>query len=143
MRRSAALAPLSRDHHHALVVARELTRARAHHLTAAAESFVTFLAGHELAHFDFEEALLLPALPSGEPGATLARRVREDHEWLRGAMRSLQQAPEAASAEALQEIGARLRDHVKLEEQELFPYLERSLDPPVLDRIGAQLAARA
>jgi len=44
MKRAAALAPLSRDHHLALVVARELARAGPGQTEAARGRFVRFLA---------------------------------------------------------------------------------------------------
>ena len=36
-----------------------------------------------------------------------------------------------------------LRAHVQMEERELFPYLERTLEPAELDRIGAMLVPDA
>jgi hypothetical protein len=107
MKRSPALAPLSRDHHTALVVARDLTRASEADAGAVAERFVRFLSGHELAHFALEEALLLP----DQPGVDF-----------------------------LHQIGRRLRAHVQLEEQEVFPYIEQVLEPAALDALGARLA---
>lgn len=142
MRRSAALAPLSRDHHHALVVARELIRAGPQTAASAAARFVEFLADHELAHFDLEEAWLLPALPAVAPGPELDRRVREDHVWLRLQANELAAKSGLASLDALHEIGIRLRSHVRFEENELFPYLEASLSPAELERIGRELSAR-
>jgi hypothetical protein len=89
MRRSRALESLSRDHHVALVVARELTRATADTADAAALRFVRFLSEHELAHFAVEERVLLPALPPEEPGPALAQRPLEDHEYVCGAIQHL------------------------------------------------------
>jgi hemerythrin-like domain-containing protein len=140
MKRAAALAPLSRDHHLALVVARELSRATPDQADTAATRFQQFLAQHELAHFALEETLLLPALPDEQQGRALARRVRDDHDYLRAATRHLQRSPQAASVEFLHALGVRLRAHVQMEERELFPYLERTLDPAALEQIGAQLA---
>lgn len=140
MKRSKALAPLSREHHEALVVARELTRATPETAVAAAERFVRFLAQHELAHFAAEERALLPVLGSDEPERSLARRLREDHEYLRDAMRRLRAASVEPTAVFAEEVGARLRAHVQMEERELFPHLERTLDPAALDEVGALLA---
>jgi hypothetical protein len=85
MRRSEALAPLSRDHHHALVIAAALERADRDGAQEAAERFVDFLAAHELAHFALEESVVLPAVPDEETGRTLVERVLNDHAYLRGA----------------------------------------------------------
>jgi hemerythrin-like domain-containing protein len=140
MRRSPALASLSRDHHVALVVARELIRARPDQAEAARSRFVQFLAEHELAHFAIEESVLLPALPNDGPARSLAARVRDDHEYLRAAMRRLRSARQPTVLGSLHEVGARLRAHVQMEEHELFPLIEQSLESAALKRIGAELA---
>jgi hypothetical protein len=134
------LAPLSRDHHRALVVARELSAATPAQAAAAAERFVRFLSAHELAHFAVEEAVLLPVLPPQEPGPALEQRVRADHEFLRAALGRLRDTPDQASAEFLHEVGSRLQAHVRMEERELFPLIESSLDPAALDQLGSRLA---
>jgi ketosteroid isomerase-like protein len=140
MKRSAALTPLSRDHHVALVVARELSRAGDADVTSATERFVRFLAGHEVAHFALEESVLVPALPPGERGAALGHRLLDDHEFLRDALRRLRASPAAGTVSFLHKLGERLRAHVRMEEQELFPYLEETLDERALAAIGARLA---
>lgn len=141
MRRSAALAPLSRDHHDALVIAMMLARARDATAQACAMLFADFIGEHEARHFALEESVLLPALPPGARGRQLADRVLADHRDLRAAAEHLR-LPGTPSAEELHALGARLRAHVQLEERELFPYLEDSLDVATLDRIGAQLQDR-
>lgn len=139
MKRSAAFAPLSRDHHHALVIASALTRAGEATARSSAMLFADYISEHEARHFALEEALLLPALPPGERTATLADRVLADHHYLRDAARQLKLGRLEPGVEVVHSIGARLRAHVKLEERELFSYLERSLDRDTLDRIGSQL----
>lgn len=142
MKRSAALTPLSEDHHHALVIASVLNRASAATARSSATLFADFIAEHETLHFGLEESLLLPALPVAARGRKLADRVREDHRYLRAAAREIGTPGEQPSVSALAQIGARLRAHVQLEERELFPYLEDSLAPALLEQIGAQLRDR-
>jgi hemerythrin-like domain-containing protein len=140
MKRHPALAPLSRDHHKALVIAMTLERAGAEGAREAAERYVDFLGMHEVGHFALEEAVLLPVVPAGEPGRSLVERVLDDHRWLREACARLERAREPPDPDRLHELGARLRAHVQLEERELFPYLERSLDEATLARVGERLA---
>ncbi len=142
MKRSPALASLSRDHHHALVVARVLGSVSpdAAEVEAAAARFVQFLAVHEPAHFALEEAVLLPALGADVRGRALGERMQEDHAYLRFAAARLSDPLQPVGAEYLQQLGARLRAHVQMEERELFPYLEESLDPASLEEIGSRLA---
>ncbi len=141
MRRSEALAPLSRDHHHALVVARELARATPENTVPVAHRFVDFLEAHELAHFALEESVLLPAVPDEEPGPELARRVLDDHAFLRDALRRLRHSDPEPEGQYLHELGRRLRAHVQMEERELFPYLEALLSESALEEIGSRLRA--
>jgi hemerythrin-like domain-containing protein len=100
---------------------------------AAASRFVGFLARHELVHFALEESLLLPAMPDEPRAEALAQRMLEDHEYLRLAARQLADAMQPASPEYLRELGRRLRSHVQMEERELFPYIEQTLDPARLE----------
>jgi hemerythrin-like domain-containing protein len=136
MRRSDALAELSRDHHHALVVARELERATAASAAAVAARFVDFLGRHELAHFAVEESVLLPALSATSEGEAFGRRMLADHEQLRAARRVALRRRDTAY---LHELGGRLRSHVQLEEREVFPYLERTLDEAGLRALDERL----
>ncbi len=141
MRRSAALARLSREHHHALVIASALTRAGEGTARSSARLFADFIAEHEARHFALEESVLLPALPVGERGRLLAERVRADHRYLRDVAEQLRLERVQPDLSLVQAIGNRLHAHVQMEERELFPYVEGSLDPRALARIGAQLQA--
>jgi hemerythrin-like domain-containing protein len=139
VKRSSALAPLSRDHHHALVIASALSRATEATAGSAARLFEDFIAEHERVHFALEESLLLPALPEGARGRLLAERVRQDHRHLEEMAKQLERDSVRPTAELAHSIGVRLRGHVQMEERELFPYLERVLDPAALERIGERL----
>jgi len=143
VRRRRALAPLSRDHHHALVIAMALTRATPPTARSSAMLFADFMLEHETRHFALEESVLLPELPAGERGRRLAERARADHRHLREEARRLGANPASASPERVRSLGARLREHVQFEERELFPYLEQSLEAASLDRIGSRLQAVA
>ncbi len=106
-----------------------------------AQRFVEFLEGHELAHFAVEESVLLPAVADEEPGPELARRVLDDHAFLRDALRRLRQSENEPEDQYLHELGSRLRAHVQMEERELFPYLEELLSESALQEIGSRLRA--
>jgi hypothetical protein len=73
MKRSEALASLSRDHHHALVVAQKLRRATDATARQARDAFLTYWTGHGREHFRLEQL-----------GAELAAHVcREEREVFR------------------------------------------------------------
>jgi hypothetical protein len=139
MKRSVALAPLSRDHHVALVVARQLVNAGTHTAAVAAARFCEFLAEHELADFALEETVLLPAIPDEPRGRALAQRMLEDHDYMRVAAKRLRDPSQPVGADYLHDVGHRLRAHVQMEERELFPYLEQTLDPTTLIKLGERL----
>jgi hemerythrin-like domain-containing protein len=139
VKRSAQLAPLSRDHHLALVVARSLARADAASAADAAERFVVYMAEHGLEHFELEEAVLVPFMPDEERGRLLVARLRSDHDHLRNVWRRLLKAPLRPSIDLLHDLGSQLREHVRMEEEELFPYLEGALDPPALQEVADRL----
>lgn len=140
MKRSEELAPLSRDHHKALYAALQLRRAEEESAADAARGFLDFWDEHGQRHFEIEERLLLPgfALGGGDPRHELVSRVLTDHVEIRSRARAL--ATDAPLAD-LRALGERLNAHVRLEEDELFPLIERTLDADALARLGAEIAA--
>jgi hypothetical protein len=133
MRRSPELVPLSRDHHVALAQALRLRRATAATVDVAVAGFLAFLVTDGERHFAREERHLLPVLP---PPAR--ERLLADHAEIRRRAAALGAAPDAAAAVALGEL---LAAHVRLEERELFPALERDLPAAHLAALGEALAA--
>ena len=76
-------------------------------------------------HFLIEEQQLLPLL-HGKPEQPLAERTLHDHRQL-AELRDRMRTPDA---DALRQFGQILMAHVRFEERELFPALERYLDQP-------------
>jgi hypothetical protein len=143
MKRSPELTPLSRDHQHALDAALRLRRAEPETLADALAHFARFFEREGRRHFAIEERLILPALPAGDPEwAPGVQRVRDDHEAIRaraGALAEQRTGEEALAA--ARELGERLTAHVRFEERELFPTLERRLTGSQLADLGAAVAA--
>ena len=137
MKRHPALVPLSRDHHHALVIARRLRHAT---IQTAAETTRAFLAHwdtEQKQHFRLEEELLLPAYAAhGAPDHPTVIRMLLDHMLIR---RDADQLANAPRLELLHDLGARLAAHVELEEHELFPLIEQTIPEPELDALGDRL----
>ena len=141
MKRHPALAPLSRDHHHALVAARALCRANREEASRAAQQFLAFWEADGQAHFRVEEELLLPAYAvHGDPRHPVVVQTLVDHMTIR---RDANIAASGAPVETLQGLGVHLAAHVRLEERELFPLVERTLPEVDLAALGARLAAAA
>lgn len=132
MKRSEALAMLSRDHHHALVVAQKLKRAEAETAEAARAQFLEYWNDEGRRHFQLEEELLLPAFAShGDARHPLVLRVLGDHVTIRSRAAQLA-ATSAPQTDALRELGVELSAHVRLEERELFPAIEAAIPPDEL-----------
>jgi hemerythrin-like domain-containing protein len=134
MKRSAALAALSRDHHHALEAALRLRRADAADLDGVAH-LQTFWQARGRRHFEIEERLILPALPQTDADwREAAARVRDEHARIRAAVDAL--GGGGAPLEAAHGLGQLLRDHVRFEERQLFGLLEARLPEPDLANLG-------
>jgi iron-sulfur cluster repair protein YtfE (RIC family) len=127
MKRSDALVQLSRDHHHGLVVARELTRATPDTAAAARSAFLTFWDEEGDEHFRIEEDVVFPAYARhGSPQHDAVVRVLTDHVELRRLAADLAADPSPAPA-ALHELGFHLHAHIRHEECVLFPLIEAAL----------------
>ncbi len=134
MRRSAALAALSRDHHHALDAALRLRRAGAADLDAAVAHLQAFWQPRGRRHFEIEERLLLPALPETDADwRAAAARVRDEHARIRAAVDAL---PAGGGVDGAHELGRLLHDHVRYEERHLFALLEERLPEHDLAQLG-------
>jgi hypothetical protein len=120
MKRSKALASLSRDHHQALVVAQKLRRANDATAREARETFLAYWARHGRRHFRLEEELLFPAYAGyGDPHDSRVLRALGEHAMIRHRADALAATPTAAPA-TLERLGAELAAHVRLEERECF-----------------------
>lgn len=126
MKRPPHLLDLSRDHHHALVLAKRAATAAANgtegEVVAALEATVRAFEADLAPHFEIEERHLLPPLDAaGE--IELVRRTLADHERLRSLLSSAEDP-----RSRLREFARRMRQHVRFEEQQLFPVAEARLN---------------
>ena len=143
MKRHPALIPLSRDHHHALVIAKRLGTATGQTAADTARAFLTHWDTEEKLHFRVEEELLLPAYAAhGDVGHPAIIRMLCDHMLIRRDAAKLADAP---PLELLHSLGSRLASHVQLEEREVFPLIEATIPEPELHALGEHIrdAARS
>src|SRR5437868_6178103 len=114
MKRHPALAPLSRDHQHALAVALRLRRATLQTAPDSAGAFLTHWHEEEKLHFRVEEELLLPAYAEhGDLEHPAIIRTLLDHVLIR---RDAGRLADGLPLEELHNLGARIAAHVRLEE---------------------------
>jgi hemerythrin-like domain-containing protein len=137
VKRHPALVPLSRDHHHALVIAQRLRRATAETATETTGAFLSHWDAEEKLHFRLEEELLLPAYAAhGECDHPAIIRMLLDHITIR---RDAAQLAGTPPLELLHDLGARLADHVQLEEHEVFPLIEATIPESDLQVLGDRM----
>lgn len=150
MKRHKSLHPLSEHHHHVLVQALLVRRAggapaskRAAALRAAARNFVRFWKSKGRQHFREEEEILLPAFARRarlEEDAAVATMLAQ-HAVIRARVDDLEEAlaakePVEAEVQALAQL---LHDHVRLEENDIFPAIEAALSEDELRALGPRL----
>ena len=125
MKRHPALVHLSHDHHHALVEARRLRRAAAGpDPVGAAARFGTFFAEVTVPHFREEEESLFPLAAGSEEARPGVVQALLDHQQLHALVRRLGEEQRDLPA-TMVELADLLEQHVRREERELFPLLER------------------
>lgn len=133
VQRDPRLRGLSSEHHQALVLARELA-------TAPPEQGIAALLARfdvELEpHFRVEEELLAPALRACGEEALVAR-LEADHAFVREHVAAWRRGERGGATE----VGARLREHVRFEERELFPRCEERLAPAILAEVARRCPA--
>ena len=139
MQRDPALVSLSHDHHQALFVAQKLGRATGETRVEARAAFLTYWEKHGRAHFRLEEEVLIPAYADyGDPRHPLVARALRDHVGIRHRAVALA-GDQSPSVAFLNELGACLADHVRLEERELFPLIERTIPAARLADVAVEL----
>ncbi len=125
MKRLQVLIPLSHDHRHALVEARRLRRAanRDDDPSGAATAFVRFFRTSSVAHFREEEEVLFPLVIDVKEAHALLVQALLDHQHLHALVATLEAGRNVRAT--MSELGERLEAHVRLEERQLFPLIER------------------
>ena len=120
MKRSAILAPLSREHHLALVWAKRARSYAASDVESFAESLVSLFDATFEPHFRKEEGEL-PSLLVAQPH--LIKRMLDEHELLRHQINLIRNG----RRDLIGDFGLAMEQHVRFEERELFPTIERSV----------------
>jgi iron-sulfur cluster repair protein YtfE (RIC family) len=129
VRRHPALVPLSEEHHHELAHARRLIRAAdagPEERLAVASAYLDAFFTKTVEHFRREEELLFPLYVRHAGSTPVLERILREHMELHGLVRALRAGAAAGeiAPEALTTLGDLLRDHVRVEERELFEEIE-------------------
>lgn len=120
MKRALILQPLSREHHQALVFSKRLQALAAlpeQNQRQQWRELRLILSEALLPHFDEEEHYFSHELGVAADNS-LFKRMLEDHQAMRAYMNS-------DDVSQLHQFSDRLKTHVRFEERELFPWLEK------------------
>jgi len=151
VKRHPSLHPLSQHHHFALIQALEMRRAaeapadkRNAMVERQADKFVAFWHKTGVVHFREEEEVLLPAYARHtrlDQDAGIMRLLA-DHAEIRAAVQDFERRRAKKmpiEAEAMARLAKLLHDHVRFEENDVFPRIERALGNENLDTMGRSL----
>lgn len=147
MKRHEALIPLTHDHHHALAQARRMSvvvgTGDAGARLAQAEEFLDFYSRETIHHFREEEELVFALWT--QHVHTVAEPLREllaEHVKIHALVRALRDEVNKGDvgSQVLSELGKSLQDHIRKEEDVIFPLIEREVPDEILRSI--QLAPR-
>jgi hemerythrin-like domain-containing protein len=146
VKRHESLHPLSEHHHHVLVLALEIRRAaemaapkRDEELRRLAESLLHFWDETGHTHFAEEEQVLLPeyARHVRLDGDAEVMRMLADHAEIRAKLKDLRQSLSTNfSSQIAIDLGRLLHDHVRLEEDHIFPRIEKTLADAELNSLA-------
>ncbi len=136
IKRSEALAPLSREHHDGLLYAWKIKQGLANQTPLETMCNYTrwFWVNHLQPHFKDEEEVLAKWLPADHP---MVRQMFEDHTRIRNLVLSLDREPDEGSLTLLAEF---LHHHIRFEERELFALAEELLTPGQRDSLAKDLS---
>lgn len=134
--RHEALRPLSRHHHHALVLAQKLSQANEQTKHTVRNDLLQFWSPAGQEHFREEEEILLPefAKHASVDQPDIITMLLE-HIQIRSFIATLADTEEP-ELEKLHSLGAILRDHVRREERVIFPLMQETISEAGLKRIA-------
>jgi hemerythrin-like domain-containing protein len=152
LKRHPSLHPLSQHHHFALIQALGMRRAteilsekRDAAVARQAEKFLAFWHKTGIVHFREEEEVLLPAYSrharlDQDAGVM---RLLADHAEIRAIVGDFEQRRAkklAIGADDMARLAKLLHDHIRFEENEVFPRIERVLGEENLKAMGRRLS---
>lgn len=141
-RRHESLVPLTHDHHHVLAQARRLkdvskleTDTDRRNLV---NDFLNFYFGRVIRHFHEEEELFFASVVDEERARDLVTRAVLEHLRLHALVRSARRQLSTGESDPglLTEISELLTEHVRFEEDQLFPLIEELIPEEELNDLA-------
>jgi hemerythrin-like domain-containing protein len=141
MLRDPSLAPLSRQHQHALALCVRIDRgprATAEEISGWQREIVSLFNQEVRFHFDAEERVLFPAAERFAELRKLVSELRAEHVTIRTAVDCA--AAGTMNAESLTTFTSLLSSHIRREERELFEAMQRLFSSEELHELGNAVA---
>lgn len=137
IKRRKELVPLSRDHHNGLLLCWKIrTGIRTEIDYTRISQYVLYFFEHDLKeHFRQEEELLFSLLPDTD---AMKQDVLQQHARI---CTLVEEVREKADIPLLEELADTLDAHIRFEERQLFPYIEQTIDPLILEEAGKKIEA--
>jgi len=146
MKRHPSLREFSDDHHQGLVNARRLKKAAPEEGASSADTardFLEFWQSNTSLHFRKEEEMLLPVLAryGGDLGEHSILQMLTQHARIRGLAMQLSDElkQNKVREETLRNLGEQLEAHIRLEEREVFPLIEKTLPEHALQEVASRM----
>lgn len=141
MKRHPALVSLSSEHHHGLVWGKKLLSSddaiNPAEFSRIIDEFFQVWEKEINPHFNKEEEILLPLFNrSGHALDSPVMEMCRQHILIRAQVFNLE---DSRGMDTAHEIGNLLKDHIRFEERELFPFIEENSSEKLLQRIGKEL----
>lgn len=136
IRRSKHILRLSKDHHFTLLFSWKIRQGLKHGVDAGRiKKYVQYFWEKDMRqHFREEEEILFAAVKDDK-----VQKALEDHQQIKQQLALLETSSGEEAAKLLSALADKVDGHVRYEERELFPHLEKVLTETQLDAIGAQL----
>ena len=147
MKRHPSLVPLSRDHHGALILARLIQKNAPAYigLTAntegKAEYALNFYNEKLVKHFEDEEKILELVTGLNSALDLMVSTILREHRELHVLFKSISGHGDITTH--LDELGKALELHVRREERELFPMIEKTCGERLMTAINTSLSAHS
>lgn len=139
IKRSAELAPLSRDHHSGLLLCWKIKTGIQKGISAGriTDYVLFYYKNHLEEHFSEEEKYIFPLLPADHE---MRIRAYKEHESIVSQIQALASGKNINYV-TLEQLEALLNSHIRFEERQLFPYIEQMPDKDSLVKAGDIIAA--
>jgi len=137
IKRSKHILQLSKDHHFSLLFCWKIRQGLKLGVDAERiKKYVHYFWQNDLQqHFREEEEILFSPVKDAK-----VEKAKDDHQRIKNQIENiLNSRPEESISKQLSALADNVDAHVRYEERELFPHLEKMLTEPQLETIGRQL----